>query len=464
MSSLVHLIKMLQRAKEGPACTVREWEMERIPQTVKKYLEKYDLAGTFNKDEPVNQDLEMANQYYEAGVELALEMGLLCPETETVIKVSRDELLTALNDLPLSFTLGKGDQQVEFRTRHPEDPHPPVFCGPLCIQVSEEMYVPIAAGILRSKRVRVQEGPSLDTVFGYPVYSGTPFETVVGLLENQLRQEAQWRAGREGMPNMSIASSTTEYGQLGAFPGETSKDNPSFAIILHPAEMKIGFPSFHKAAVAIGYGSYYYSGSTTMIGGYAGGAEGCALSNIATVLLQFPILQANAPGCSIYDIRTDSTCSRHALWALSIVEQAIGGNTWIPAYKVINQSAGPCTPEILYTSAAGLITAGVSGMAYTVGPRSAGGRFKDYLTPLEHWFCADVFEASAQLNLSQANELVLYLLSRYEDSLKNPPRGKSFQECFNIRTGEPGEEWRRIDQEVRADLESRGMKLDPIIY
>ena len=458
--NLVKLVDMLQRAKDGPACSVREWEIKVIPQTVKKYLKKYDLEHTFNKEVPVNQDLSLADRFFEAGLELAAEIGLLCTDAEAVIKVSKDEILQAIEDTPDHLILGEGIDRVIFKARKPEDENPPIFVGPLSIQVDEELYVPIAEGILKSKKVRMQQGPSLDTVFGRPVYSGSPFETAVALRENQLRKEAQWRAGRVGIPNMGIASSTTEYGHLAAFAGLTQKSNPAVGMILHPAELKVSYASFHKAAVTIGYNGLYFSGSPTMIGGYSGGAEGAALSNIASVLLQFPILQPNATGSSIYDVRNDSSCGRHALWALSIASQAVSGNTDIMDYKVINQSAGPCTEEILYTSAAGLITAAVSGVDCTIGPRSAGGRFKNYLTPLEHWFCAELFEASAKLSLEEANELVLYLLSKYEAGLKSQPKGKSFTECFDIKTLTPTKEWQEIHDRVKADIEAHGLAVD----
>ncbi len=459
-TSLVKLMETLQRARDGAPCSNREWETRVIPETVKKYLKKYNLQHTFNKEEPVNQDLELADRFFEAALEMAAEIGILMVDTESVIRFSREEILEAVDRAPDHVTVGKDSDRITIQARRPEDPVPPVFGGPLSIQVSEELYVPITEGILRSPSIKVQEGPSIDTVFGLPVYSGTPFETAVALRENRLRAEAQWRAGRTGIPNMSIASSTTEYGQLGGFPGQTSLENPSICLILHPAELKIHYASFHKAVVGMGYGGYIYSGSYAMIGGYSGGAEGATLTAIATDLLQYPIMQCHFSAGTIYDIRFDSSCNRHSLWAMSVSNQAISRNTHLLFAKVINQTAGPGTYEILWNCSAGLLCAGVSGMTYTIGPRSAGGRFKDYLTPLEAWFSGQVFEASAGVSLEKANEIVLYLLSKYEDRMKEMPKGQSFPECFDIRTLEPSPEWRNIYDQVCDDLATRGLVLD----
>lgn len=460
MPSMVKLMEMLQRAKDGPPMTMREWETKVIPETVKKYLKKYDLAGTYNPEEPVNQDMELADRFFEAGVEMAAEIGLFMTDTDSIIHVSKEEILEALKDAPEVLVLGEGTDKVDLNARYPEDPRPPVFAGPLSIQVDEELYVPITEGILKSRKVRIQEGPSIDTIFGYPVYSGSPFETAAGARENLLRREAQWRAGRVGMANSGISSSTTEFGQLGGFANLTRPGNPAICLILHPAELKLHYASFHKAVIGLACNGYIDAGSYSMIGGYTGGAEGATLGGIATDILQYPILQAHASACSIYDIRFDSTCNRHSLWGLSMILQAIGRNAPIIMSKIINQTAGPCTEEILYTSAAGLIVGGASGMSWTIGCRSAGGRFKNYLTPLEHWFCGEVFEASAKLSLSQANELALYLLTKYEDGLKNQPKGKSFTECFDIKTLTPTKEWQEIHDRVKADLEAHGMSFD----
>lgn len=459
-SSLVKLMRTLQRARDGQPCTNREWETRVIPETVKKYLNKFDLNDSFNYEEPVNQNPELADRFFEAALEMAADIGVLMVDTESVIKFSRQEILQAVERAPNQVTLGKDNDKISIRARRPEDPTPPVFAGPLSIQVSEELYIPITEGILKSPHVQVQEGPSIDTIFGLPVYSGTPFETAAALLENRLRAEAQWRAGRPGIPNQSIASSTTEYGQLGGFAGQTSRDNPGICLILHPAELKIHYASFHKAVAGMGYGGYIYSGSYAMIGGYSGGAEGATLTAIATDLLQYPIMQCHFSAGTIYDVRFDSSCNRHSLWAMSVSSQAISRNTHILFAKMINQTAGPATLEILWNCAAGLICAGASGMTYTVGPRSAGGRFKNYLTPLETWFCGQAFHASAGISLEQANEIVLYLLSKYEDRLKEMPKGRSFPECYDINTLEPSPEWRKMYDEVCQDLDRRGLHLD----
>ena len=457
MATLEQLVEMLQRSKDGPPCSARQWETEVIPQTVNRYLEEFDLKGTYKREEPVNLDPALADRFFEAGLAMAADIGLFCPDTETIIKVSREEILQAVAEAPSSLDLGEGEDRITLTTRKPEDPVPPVFGGPLALAVPQDLYVPIVAGILACRQVRILQGPSLDTIFGRAIYSGTPFESIAAFQENRLRQEAVDQAGRPGIPSTSISSSTTAYGQMAGFPGQTSPANPSLAIILNPAELKVTYDSFHKATVAVGYNSYHFSGSPTIIGGYSGPAEGATLSSVATDLLQMPILGPQIPNTTVYDVRYNSSTGRHGLWAMSVATQALARNTDLIVYKVVIQTAGPCTEEILYANAAGLLSLAASGVSMTIGCWSAGGTLSDHITPLEHRFCAEVFEAGAGLSLKAANELTLYALSKYEYDMRNQPLGKSIYECYDVASMEPTREWQEIYDRVAGDFSGRGI-------
>ena len=116
-TSLVKLMETLGRARDGAPCTNREWETKVIPETVKKYLKKYGLEHTYNKDEPVNQDLELADRFFEAALEMAAEIGILMVDTESVIKFSREEILEAVDRAPDHVTLGKDSDRITIRAR-----------------------------------------------------------------------------------------------------------------------------------------------------------------------------------------------------------------------------------------------------------------------------------------------------------------------------------------------------------
>ncbi|HAX98758.1 MAG TPA: hypothetical protein DCY12_07710, partial [Candidatus Atribacteria bacterium] len=59
--------------------------------------------------------------------------------------------------------------------------------------------------------------------------------------------------------------------------------------------------------------------------------------------------------------------------------------------------------------------------------------------PLDTRFLHDVGYAATRLNRQKANEIVKALLAKYEDRIKakNPPIGKKFQECNDLKTLKP---------------------------
>ena len=80
------ILKTLDRSQNGEYCTVKEWDVKRIPGHVREKLKKYDLAKTSDSENPVNVDGELADRFFKAGYELALELGMLCETTDRIIK------------------------------------------------------------------------------------------------------------------------------------------------------------------------------------------------------------------------------------------------------------------------------------------------------------------------------------------------------------------------------------------
>lgn len=458
MGSAVEILKTLDKARKGVRCTEKQWDYEIVPKTIAEVVSKYQLEKTCDPAKPVNGDMALADRYFEAGLEAALRLGLLCTDTETLIKVDEEELLRHLQKAPRELTLGEGEEKVTIRARKPGDGNPPKYGGPLSIQMNEEYYIPVAQGILSSRLVDIHEGPSLDTVLGSPLLAHSPYETFAGFYETRLRKEAQWRAGRVGIGNMLIASSSSEYGNLAAF---GLLKQPQIALVLIPSALKTNYSSLHKIVQTLEFGGYVESGSPTMIGGYTGGPEGCAVASIATDLLQFPLHHAHMSGAPVYDLRYAGNCGRHAIWSQTIATQAVCRNTHLIKLKTINQVAGPCTEMFCYETIAGFVAAGVSGLEFTIGPRSGGGKYKNHLTPFEAWYSAAVFKGSAGLSVEKANEILNEVLPRFEHELKNPPKGKSFPACFNVSTLEPAPEYLELYLRMRKYALDLGIPMPP---
>ncbi len=456
MSSSAALLKTIDKTRTGKRCTEKDWDFKLMPQTIKEVLKAHDLLGTCNTERPVNEDPELADRFFKAGYDLALRMGFFCPDTERIISISEEELSRAWDRIPGSFQIGLGAERITVKARKPSDGVPPIYTAPLSIQMDEELYVPVAQGILSSRLVDMQEGPSLDTILGSPLLADTPYETLAGIYEARLRKEAQWRAGRSGIGNCVCASASTHLGYLSSI---THYDHPQVTLCLNPASMKINYTTLHKCVVAMENGHFIRSESPTMIGGYTGGPEGSALASIATDILQFAAVGAHLPGSPTYDLRYSGNCGRHGLWAQSMATQAITRNSNILQMKTINQTAGPFTEMFFYETITGFVAASVSGQSFTISPRSAGGRRKNHLTPIEAWFSSAVFKGACGLSASQANDIINEVLPLFEKDLGNAPDGVSFRDCWDVQKVVPNPDYLEFYLKMRKFAEDLGIPM-----
>lgn len=450
--------EILERTTTGEPCSVKEWDVRRIPKAVRGKLEQYGLKGVCDPANPVNTDGELADRFFKAGYELALELGMLCETTERIVRISEEELAAALDEAPSELTVGVGEQASIMKSRTPSDPYPMQMGASLGITVTESLWPEMAEGIARQRAVDMLEGGSLTTVNGYEVRPGTPFETLVGAVQGRLHRKAREAAGRPNMGGIGCISAVTEYGQFAyGIPG--SYLTSDLALILFPSELKVSYQVLHKVVHTLNLGGMIFAGSPAMIGGMPGPPEGAVLSCIACALLQYPVLHAHVGGGEIYDLRYLSNVNRDGLWALSVTHQALSRNTHILSHGIANEVSGPGTENLLYEALVGIGTIAASGASFTTGPRSAGGKLTDHITPLECGFCGEVAHAASGLSLAKMNEIANAILPHYESQIKKPDIGKTYQETYDMATRQPRPEWQAAYEKVKAEAISLGMPL-----
>lgn len=454
------IIEILERTQTGEYCTSKEWDTKRIPMAINRKLKEYNLLKSFTPDNPVNCDDGLADTFYKAGYELALELGMFCENTERIVRISEEELSTAINDAPSEIFVGEGEDGRWIKARVPSDPYPMPFGASMAIMLSEELWPIVTEGIIRELEVDFIEGPSLITIFGRDVLTGTPFETMAGHFHAKRNRELREKAGRPGMGAIGITSATSEFGQFGGYAVPGGFLTSDLALCLFPSEMKINYSVLNKVVQAVNNGGYVFTGSPGMISGMPGPPEGAALSAIACSLLQYPVLHASAGGGEIYDVRQLTNVNRAGIWTLSITNQALSRNTHLLTHAIANEVSGPCTESFLLESLVGVSTIAVSGVAIGAGPRPAGGKLAGYITPLECRFCAEVAHKSSGLSRETVNDIAKEIIPRYEANITNPDVGKPFIEAYDLETMKPTKEWDDIYQKVKKEAISLGVPLD----
>jgi methylamine--corrinoid protein Co-methyltransferase len=120
-------------------------------------------------------------------------------------------------------------------------------------------------------------------------------------------------------------------------------------------------------------------------------------------------------------------------------------------------AGGPNTKMYFYESAAHLLAAVTSGAPSVQTPHPARAIKVDGITPLEARFGVELGTAAASLSRERANELVLQLLEKYESRIETAPDGCTYQECYEVVSGKPGEAYLRLYAEVKDELASMGV-------
>jgi len=454
-------VDIIERAYiTGPILASKEWDTKIVPETTARIRKDRLPDLKFDPNLIIPSDDKLADELFQAGFELAVELGVLCTATERLIKISEEELKDAIRTTHDEFYVGQEADLVHVVQRKPEDAKPVIYIGgPAANPGTEEMYIPITESICRDRRVDILIPLCLATVYGRPIKSGTPFETLSGLLESTLNFEAMRRAGRPHMPKHVVASDVTGIAQLPAFSHGYSKsyDIPVLAMI---AELKLGTPGLNRMIHSQECGYVTFAYCHPMLGGYAGGPEETALLAVAAELLEVAVNFGNYVESTVTDIWFLGNTGRKASWAHSLVIQAITRNTPVIFSGEISSVMDTGYPELFYETAASALMNTVSGAGTMFGIRSGAGRFPDHNTPLENDIAVEVIKSVAPgMKREQANELVLEILPLYENLLKKAPQGKSFPELMDLKTLMPKKDWLDIYMKARKKLIDLGLEL-----
>ncbi|SMC71196.1 monomethylamine:corrinoid methyltransferase [Sporomusa malonica] len=187
-----------ERAKTGPKVEEKEWDFKIIPQTAAKLKKKYDIK--MDKKQIVPTDKTLMNNLFQAGLEMLVECGIYCIDTNRVIKYRKDEVMAAITSAPTRAIYGEGKQAVVLAPRSYTEKRPPIIQGgPTGAPCSEDQFLAIHQSYAQEPLVDTIVDGVLQTIKGYDPIPGSPWEIAAVKSEAILVRAAQDRAGRTGM-------------------------------------------------------------------------------------------------------------------------------------------------------------------------------------------------------------------------------------------------------------------------
>ncbi len=428
--------EIMERANTGPFCEVEDFNVKIFMPKIKELIKKYEIK--FDPDSPVPADDDLADRVWQAATELFLEVGVLNVDSHRRILLDDAELREALYHAPGQYLVGAGKEARWWRHRGPEDTRPPfcIFSGD--ITCDEEIFLPMSMAYLQEPLADSVCAPILEESMGRKIKAGSPTE-MAGVVEHamSLRQAAKL-VGRPGLCLVAVGTALTDAGQIAVSNDEWGVRQSDARLIGVLSELNIDNELLNKIAHCNQFGCFIGCLSGAIYGGYAGRAEGTAILETAYHLVGLTIYQAHFQQSFPFHLHHTSNSGREMLWVVSVTHQAVSRNSRILTTSNGFLNAGSGTEMVLYEAAAHGLASTVSGgdLWETAVARN---KYRNYATPLEARLACEVGHAVAgqAMTRAQANAIVLELLSQYEDRIADAPKGKPFQECYDVRSAQP---------------------------
>ncbi len=196
-----------------------------------------------------------------------------------------------------------------------------------------------------------------------------------------------------------------------------------------------------------------------ILGGYTGGIEETAICDVATTLGSFACFSGNFHLDGPIHIRWGTTMAKETLQVAAWAAAAVDANTDLLLANQYYPVAGPCTEMCLLETAAQAITDTASGRELLSGSAAAKGVVQDKTTGMEARIMGNAALATCGMKISDVNEVLSKLIPMYEAHYTDAPQGKTFQECYDVKTVKPTQEYLEVYDKAVATLHDIGLDI-----
>ncbi len=452
-------LEILERANDGEYISEESWDLEKVAATARRLVKKYRLE--WDRQQVVTDDPSHADAVYQAGYEMAVELGVYSRTTERIITLSQAEIDEGRANTPQSLVMGEGVDARTLYARQLGDERPPLFFGgPPGNPVPQHLFLPNVVSYVQEPLIDLATCGTLTEVDGHAVRTGHPMEIIATRRESQYVHAALQRVDRPGMGMLGAQSSVSELGNLAASQPRYLRPCDSHVVPLLN-ELKMDHRNFARVVNSLDYGMINASLPCVFVGGLGGGPPGSAVINVASFLVANVTCRAGYHLLHPIHIRHIATSTREVLWVISIVGQAFARNAPSIIVADIYPKSGAGSVELLYETAANAIVNAVTA-SHLEGCGSADGRLPN-CSGLEARLMAEVALAShrQRFTLQQANQWSLKLLPFYEHvfTLEGGNPGLPFDQVYDVASVQPLGPWQRMYDQVKLNLQSMGLEL-----
>ncbi|MEM4187789.1 MAG: monomethylamine:corrinoid methyltransferase [Candidatus Hadarchaeum sp.] len=454
--------EIARRAEFGPMMKESDFDMK-ISMTAMELAKEHDIV--YDPNVYVSSDDSLADDVWQAGLDLLLRCGVYNVSNKRVITFTEDEVKSALRHVAAEFEVGKGKDRIKIRARKVEDrTKPTIFSGPFGVETTIDMFVPFNQAFVQEPLIDVLfHGGHIQSIDGIAtIRANSAFEVIAARIYAELMNQALILGGRPFMPIVwGVAAGVSSLNELGADSIMPRNPEDILRAVMFLPELKLDDVLLSKTAHFMNYGYPIYAGTTPVIGGYAGDANTAAIVAVAEQIATNLVFGALVNHIGPQHMRYRSQTNPASLWMNSVMGQAVARNSSLITTTSVTTAGRPGSMQMHLEGAAMAICSVVSGRNL-LGPRPAQPLYPNHHNPLHSRLFAEVAHAATKLKREEANEIVAKLVSTYKDTLDfdKSPKGKTFEQSYDVKTLKPTEENLKLYREAKAKLIDLGLELE----
>lgn len=452
---MLSFLETMYRAENGPYYKEADFDLKLVAKTARQLVKEYEIA--YNPEEIINQDMQLADRVFAAGLEMAARVGIYCRSTERVIQYSKEEIRRALLEAPAELEIGENKDARTLYARKLGDKRAPlVFGGNAGAPMDEETYYQTVLSYMKEPLIDAIDHGAITWVDGLEVKTGSPLEITATRRELEALRRGAKLLGRQGMPFIAAESSATALGDIAvASPEYLRRSDIHLCPLL--SELKTDYHNLSKVANFVEYGGLNGNLPNPIVGGYAGGPEATLITAVASFMLGTVTNQAHLHLCHPVHIRYTSTSTPEVMWVECLVGQTFSRNTNLIILGDIFATCGAGTKELLYEVVANALVIAVSAM-HLLGVAATNGKYP-HASGLEARLMAETGIAAAKeaMDLAKANGILLELLKKYAHTFESPLLGLPYSQVYDTKNIQPTAYWLKMYEEVKAEAAKLGI-------
>jgi len=445
-------LDVMDKVTKGQRMDEKEYDnlvFKKSMEMVKEYGFKCDPAN------PVPSDDQLADEIYEAGLRLAVDVGGWCLNTRRLIKITESEIKESLREAQKEYLAGEGRDAKKIFARRPESTDRVFFLGGTYAPFTEE----VAPTIAKAMAMLPIDGIS---PFNHREISGRriadmPLEVWANRREIEWTREGITKAGKPGLHVVNYPISTKAAVITSVLQPNYIRKTDGVMTSPLPELFKIDYDCLTANIVAREYGCLVESDVAAMAGGYSGGYEGSTIVTLAGVLLTHAILSpvTISADAGMHCLNPELWATPETQWSHNLCVQAIARNTLIKTRPSVATSAEPCTLQGLMEIAYCTIGVVVSGGCEVFTSRPVVPRRVNLPTPLEAKWGLEISRGALGMSREEADDFIKKI-EVPRQKLEVQLKGKSFVECYDLNTLTPNKEYLDIYDTAKKQLTDLG--------